>query len=118
MQKSFIIGSSIQQPCRKQGSKGFGQKDSSPALVSTKPSEVKSLSRRFELEPHDTDEWLSWLEGVKATAGTKAENLYVQIQLDGSVRGSGEGQPPWEQFCNEIPKLDSIRTRFTDGLRR
>lgn len=103
---------------RKQGGKGFGQKESSPAVVATKPSEVKSLSRRFELEPHDNDEWLAWLEGLKTTANTQAQNLYVQVQLDGSVRGSGEGQPPWERFCNEIPKLDSMRTRFTDGLRR
>ena len=42
----------------------------------------------------------------------------MQVQLNGSVRGSGEGVPPWAKFLDDIPELDSIRTRFTDGLGR
>ena len=41
----------------------------------------------------------------------------MQGQLDGSVRRSGEGSPPWQVFCDDLPAMDSIRTRVTDGLR-
>ena len=40
------------------------------------------------------------------------------MQLNGSVRGSGEGVPPWAKFLDDIPELASIRTKFTDGLGR
>lgn len=40
----------------------------------------------------------------------------VQVQLDGSVRASGAGVPPFPKFIGDIPSLDSIRTGFTDGV--
>lgn len=40
----------------------------------------------------------------------------VQVQLDGSVRASGSGVPPFPKFVGDIPTLDSIRTGFTDGV--
>lgn len=40
----------------------------------------------------------------------------LQVQLDGSVRASGSGIPPWQKFVDDLPELDSVRTKFTDGV--
>jgi hypothetical protein len=42
----------------------------------------------------------------------------VQVQLDGTVRASGAGMPPWTQFLDDIPELGDIRTKVTDGIGR
>lgn len=39
-----------------------------------------------------------------------------QVQLDGAVRTSGTGVPPWERWLGELPELDSLQTRLTDGV--
>ena len=98
--------------------------------------------KRWQLDPFDRAEWEAWLQEQRQAAGAKSGNLYLQarasneaagarsrqagpdhpphaqVQLNGSVRGSGEGQPPWAKFLDDIPEMDSIRTRFTDGLLR
>jgi hypothetical protein len=38
------------------------------------------------------------------------------VQLDGTVRSSGSGTPPWERFIGDLPPLDSVRTQMTDGI--
>lgn len=43
-------------------------------------------------------------------------NPPLQIQLDGSVRASGSGIPPWQRFVDDLPELDSVRTKLTDGV--
>lgn len=62
---------------------------------------------------------MAWLESQREAAGVKGpagvELLYVQVQLDGSVRASGKGMPPYRQFVDDIPELDSIRTKIGDG---
>ncbi len=40
----------------------------------------------------------------------------AQVQLDGTVRSSGRGTPDWAKFVDDLPRLDSVRTRFTDGI--
>lgn len=42
--------------------------------------------------------------------------MIVQIQLDGSVQRSGLGIPPWDRWLDDIPMLDSLQTRITDGI--
>ena len=44
--------------------------------------------------------------------------MYPQVQLDGSVRSSGVGSPNWQSLVQDLPPLDSLRTRITDGLRQ
>lgn len=39
-----------------------------------------------------------------------------QVQLDGTVRTSGLGAPSWAKLVDDLPKLDDIRTGFTDGI--
>ena len=39
--------------------------------------------------------------------------LYAQLQLDGSVRTSGNSVPPFRQWLDDIPELDDVRTKWT-----
>lgn len=36
--------------------------------------------------------------------------------MDGTVRSSGLGIPPFAKFMDDLPPLTSIRTTFTDGI--
>lgn len=63
--------------------------------------------------------WFSmqgWLREQKEFSGIDFDNGYIQIQLNGAVRFSGTGLPPWGAFVNDIPKLDSIRTQITENI--
>lgn len=44
------------------------------------------------------------------------EQCDVQVQLDGSVRRSGMGEPVLQKLIDDVPPLSSIRTGFTDGV--
>lgn len=33
----------------------------------------------------------------------------MQVQLDGSIRKSGKGLPPWQAFVEDLPEKDSLR---------
>ena len=59
-----------------------------------------------------------WVESQKEFAGLEQSrrNVWVQVQLDGTVRSSGSGTPPWDRFVIDLPTLDSVRTQMTDGI--
>jgi hypothetical protein len=59
-----------------------------------------------------------WVEAQKEFAGMAKErrNVWMQVQLDGTVRSSGTGTPPWDRFLGDLPTLDSVRTQMTDGI--
>jgi hypothetical protein len=40
----------------------------------------------------------------------------MQVQLDGSVRTSGTGEPSIARIIEDMPRLDSVRTGFLDGM--
>lgn len=94
-------------------SKGFGA-----AKPVQQVKQVSNQDKKWQLEAYDTAEWIEWLDEQKKQAGVKGEHVFVQIQLDGTVRSSGLGSPPWEKFLDDLAPLDDIRTRFTDGLGR
>lgn len=59
-----------------------------------------------------------WMVEQKEFAGITSErlNCYVQVQLDGTVRSSGTGTPPWGKLVEDLPEMDSIRTMLTDNI--
>jgi hypothetical protein len=59
-----------------------------------------------------------WIEEQKEFAGLERvkRNVWVQIQLDGTVRASDVGSPPWARFVADLPPLDSFKTKVTDGI--
>ncbi len=60
----------------------------------------------------------AWILEQKEFANLPAKepNCYIQVQLDGTVRSSGAGLPPWRQFVEDLPLLSDLRTRLTDGV--
>ncbi|KAK9909916.1 hypothetical protein WJX75_009447 [Coccomyxa subellipsoidea] len=98
--------------------KGFGRAEpAAPASSSGQQKVVLKQDKKWELRPAATREWEAWTQEQRKAAGIKEDDdLYVQIQLDGSVRRSGLGIPPWDRWLDDIPELDSLQTRLTDGI--
>ena len=99
-----------------------GNSSSNKGFAAPKPvqkaKQVSNQDKRWQLDAHEPAEWLEGGENQKKTANVKGDNVFVQIQLDGTVRSSGLGLPPWDRFMGDLAPLDDIRTKFTDGLGR
>jgi hypothetical protein len=52
--------------------------------------------------------WREWFGAQLALApnATPDRGLYVGLRLDGRVRASGMGQPPWARFAVELAPLE------------
>lgn len=80
------------------------------------PTGVSAVDRRWRLEAADPAEWRRWAEEQRKAKGVKpTELIYAQVQLDGTVRSSGVGTPPWKAFVDDLPPLTDVRTKLTDG---
>ncbi|KXZ48166.1 hypothetical protein GPECTOR_30g262 [Gonium pectorale] len=75
---------------------------------------------RWRAEPLRLPEWTAWFEEqVSYSAKAKPENgLFVGLRLDGRVRSSGSGVPPWRRYALELAPLegDGKWTGFFDGF--
>ncbi|KAK9809675.1 hypothetical protein WJX73_003309 [Symbiochloris irregularis] len=100
--------------------KGFG--NAKPSRPPPAPAAAEALSveadKRWKLEAAVPEEWEAWLAEQKEEAKVKSGNLFLQVQLNGKVRASAEGRPPWDKLAEELPKLDDLRTKISDGLGR
>ena len=90
---------------------------------------VKQSEKRWKCEPVEADDWEAWTvsmmnvnrdkekrgDGEAQLSGKANEEycLYAQLQLDGSVRTSGNSVPPFRQWLDDIPELDDVRTKWT-----
>jgi len=92
--------------------KGFAAE---PPPSSSTPPPAPSSSR-WELAPAAPGEWREWLDARAKGAGISGSTFWVQVQMDGSVRSSGAGPPPWDRLAGDLAPLDSIQTKLTDGL--
>lgn len=103
----------------KKAATAVDDKDKGPA-----PRKVKVMGglvdadKKWCLEAYDVDEWKAWILEQKEFANlpVKEPNCYIQVQLDGTVRSSGAGLPPWRQFVEDLPLLSDLRTRLMDGV--
>lgn len=95
---------------------GFGDASKSTGAEGSAPgtsAPALGEARKWKVQPIDEDEWQAWLEEQLSFSGTgQGENVYVQIQLDGSVRASGSGIPPWKKFVDDLPMLQDVRSKF------
>jgi len=104
--------------------KGFGDARAvAEADKDTKGGEVEGQKlvegdKKWRLTPYNVVEWKQWVDEQKefATLKADAKDIYVQVQLDGTVRFSGQGFPPWKRIVEDLPTLDSIRTTLMDGI--
>ena len=96
--------------------------EAAPTFITSSSNNNNNKSSKWVLKVHDEQEWGQWLTKQQQLLKNKTISsanvgnlLYIQIQLDGSVRASGVGMPPWSKFIDDIPEMDDIRTKFTDG---
>lgn len=53
------------------------------------------------------EEWRAWFTEQAGLASAGLERgLYVSLRLDGRVRGSGVGTPPWPRLVAQLPPTD------------
>lgn len=103
--------------------KGFSGKPtpstpSSSTTTTSPPAAATPADRKWRLKAYDVEEWLAWVNTQKQAAGVQGDNVWIQVQLDGTVRSSGVGMPPWAKFVADLPELSDVRTKVTDGMGR
>ncbi|KAM0849048.1 hypothetical protein ACQ4PT_053972 [Festuca glaucescens] len=80
--------------------------------------EIGKKSRRlWQLTPVLTTEWAKWLDEQKKLANVTPDSpVYLSLRLDGRVRGSGVGYPPWQAFVAQLPPVKGMWTGLFDGF--
>ncbi|GKU86163.1 hypothetical protein SLEP1_g725 [Rubroshorea leprosula] len=73
--------------------------------------------RLWQLAPVYVSDWDKWLDEQKKLAGVSPESpVYLSLRLDGRVRGSGVGYPPWNAFVAQLPPVKGIWSGLLDGM--
>ncbi|VAH49422.1 unnamed protein product [Triticum turgidum subsp. durum] len=80
--------------------------------------EVAGKSRRlWQLTPVYTSEWAKWLAEQKKMANVTPDSpVYLSLRMDGRVRGSGVGYPPWQAFVAQLPQVKGMWSGLFDGM--
>eukprot|EP00887_Chlorella_sp_A99_P002786 scaffold6.g2786.t1 len=72
---------------------------------------------RWRATPIRADEWRRWFEEQAGLAGKGLERgLYVSLRMDGRVRGSGVGCPPWAAMAAQLPQTEGFFGGLLDGM--
>ena len=70
-------------------------------------AECVLLPSRWKATPVNLEQWKAWFKEQADLAGAKIDRgLYVSLRLDGRVRGSGLGPPPWQRLIAQLPKAE------------
>lgn len=73
--------------------------------------------RLWQISPVYVNEWSQWLDDQKKLAGISSDSpVYLSLRMDGRVRGSGVGYPPWNAFVAQIPPVKGIWSGLLDGM--
>uniref|UniRef100_A0ACD5V4Q5 Uncharacterized protein n=1 Tax=Avena sativa TaxID=4498 RepID=A0ACD5V4Q5_AVESA len=80
--------------------------------------EIAKKSRRlWQLAPVFTAEWGKWLDEQKKLANVTPDSpVYLSLRMDGRVRGSGVGYPPWQAFVAQLPQVKGMWSGLFDGM--
>ncbi|KAM0904235.1 hypothetical protein ACQ4PT_018119 [Festuca glaucescens] len=92
--------------------------DESDDVEQEDEDEIGKKSRRlWQLTPVFTTEWAKWLDEQKKLANVTPDSpVYLSLRLDGRVRGSGVGYPPWQAFVAQLPPVKGMWTGLFDGF--
>ena len=61
------------------------------------------------LSPILVDQWKAWMADQMTEAGVDyGRNVYIGLRMDGRVRASGKGLPPWKKFIAELTPKEGI----------
>lgn len=75
------------------------------------------VERLWRGNPIYTTEWTRWLTDQKQLANVAADSpVYLSLRLDGRVRGSGTGLPPWGAFVAQLPPMKGMWSGVLDGM--
>ncbi|KAK7393329.1 hypothetical protein VNO78_21882 [Psophocarpus tetragonolobus] len=90
----------------------------SPDLDFEETQELASRRKRlWQLAPVYINEWSEWLDEQKKLAGVPSDSpVYLSLRMDGRVRGSGVGYPPWNALVAQLPQVKGIWTGLLDGM--
>ncbi|KAF9610764.1 hypothetical protein IFM89_024620 [Coptis chinensis] len=73
--------------------------------------------RLWQLVPVNASEWSRWLDEQKKLANVSPESpVYISLRLDGRVRGSGLGYPPWNALVAQLPPVKGMWSGLFDGF--
>ncbi|EIE24367.1 hypothetical protein COCSUDRAFT_83671 [Coccomyxa subellipsoidea C-169] len=65
---------------------------------------------RWKATPLRLEEWKAWFDEQTALANANLDKgLYISLRLDGRVRGSGQGPPPWQRLIAQLAPLEGAR---------
>ncbi|KAK7345702.1 hypothetical protein VNO77_16312 [Canavalia gladiata] len=90
----------------------------SPSLEFEETEELATRRKRlWQLAPVYISEWSEWLDEQKKLAGVSSDSpVYLSLRMDGRVRGSGVGYPPWNALVAQLPPVKGIWTGLFDGF--
>lgn len=99
----------------------FSTDGNAPTFEFDESEEIKELTnkrrRLWQLVPILTPEWSDWLDDQKKLANVSPESpVYLSLRLDGRVRGSGVGYPPWNAFVAQLPPVKGMWSGLLDGM--
>ncbi|XP_058094994.1 protein LOW PSII ACCUMULATION 1, chloroplastic isoform X2 [Magnolia sinica] len=78
---------------------------------------LEKKKRLWQLRPVYTSEWAKWLDEQKGMANVSPEApVYLSLRMDGRVRGSGVGYPPWNAFSVQLPPVKGLWSGILDGM--
>uniref|UniRef100_A0ACD5UD57 Uncharacterized protein n=1 Tax=Avena sativa TaxID=4498 RepID=A0ACD5UD57_AVESA len=78
---------------------------------------AKKSRRLWQLAPVFTAEWGKWLDEQKKLANVTPDSpVYLSLRMDGRVRGSGVGYPPWQAFVAQLPQVKGMWSGLFDGM--
>jgi len=73
--------------------------------------------KRYVARAVRLDGWRSWFAEQMGMSKVKQDaGLYISLRLDGRVRGSGRGPPPWERLAASLAPMEGMWKGFLDGM--
>ncbi|XP_077229889.1 LOW PSII ACCUMULATION-like protein isoform X1 [Tasmannia lanceolata] len=90
-----------------------------PSLKFEESEDVTNVEKKklWQLLPVYTSEWTKWLDEQKQMANVPLDApVYISLRLDGRVRGSGVGYPPWNAFVAQLPPVKGLWSGLFDGM--
>ncbi|XP_048130570.1 protein LOW PSII ACCUMULATION 1, chloroplastic, partial [Rhodamnia argentea] len=99
----------------------FATDGNSPTFEFDESEEMKEITNKrkklWQLSPVYVSEWTKWLDDQKKLAGVSPDSpVYLSLRMDGRVRGSGVGYPPWNAFVVQLPPVKGIWSGLLDGM--
>lgn len=63
------------------------------------------------------EDWKRWFTEQAEVAGASLDKgLFVGLRLDGRVRASGTGTPPWQKFALQLAPMEGMWGGVMDGM--